>query len=74
MLLTMTKNTHMVHYSQVHQLGEIVLIWVLSMGQIDLFKNYFYSIGPCKKKKKKKKKKKAIQKKCKNEHPMNVIP
>ena len=42
----------------------VVLVWVQSVGQIDLFKNYSYSIGP---------RSKNIQNR-KYEHTMNVTP
>ena len=39
------------------------------MGQIDLFKNYSYSIGPCTKDPLKK----QLHKKCKYENTINAI-
>ena len=52
------------------------LVRVPTMGQIELFKNYSYSIRLCKKKKNKKKKthKKQLHKKCKYASTMNAIP
>ena len=49
--------------------GELVLVWVPSLGHIEMFKNYSYSIAPCAKNAKKQQ-----QKQYKYEGEMNVIP